>query len=454
MRLLLVTDSYPPFVGGADRQVQMIARAMHEAGNEVEVATPWQTDLPELENEAGVTVHRIRALTTRVPWFSKDPRRRHHPPFPDPATTLALRRIVRRFRPDAVHSYGWITYSAAASLLGTKIPLLMSARDYGNVCAVRNFLYYRGFVCTGPAPLKCLQCAAFTYTQDDAGNAVLGRVDAPVSMRHRIRGIGKAFVAVGGIFVGRILLRANLRGVHSVSHFVRSVMDRHLLHLGQKHALSVTVDAVIPSFLPPEETGVPDEALLKLLPSEPYILFVGALLPQKGIWPLLGAYGRLRSPAPPLVLLGPTFYKSPTDFPAGVVALGATSHATVMAAWERAMFGVVPSVGAETFGNVVTEAMSRDRPVVASRLGGIVDIIEDGVSGLLVPAGDEDSLAAAMQRLVDDESLRSNLGNAARERVERFAASRVLPQFVALYRQLLGGPNDPGGHAEGGGGSS
>ena len=456
MRLLLITDSYPPFVGGADRQVQMIARAMHDAGHEVNVATPWQTGLPELEDEAGVTVHRIRALTTRVPWFSKDPRRRNHPPFPDPATTLALRRIVRRFRPDAVHSYGWISYSAAASLLGTQIPLLLSARDYGNVCAVRNLLYYRGSVCSGPAPLKCLRCAAFTYTQDDAGNSVLGRVDAPVMTRHRIRGIGKSMVAVGGIFVGRALLRANLRGVHSVSHFVRSVMDRHLLHLGERTSLSVTVDAVIPSFLPPDETGVPDESLLRLLPAEPYVLFVGALLPQKGIWPLLGAYRRLRPPAPPLVLLGPRFYNSPTDIPSGVVALGATSHATVMAAWERAMFGVVPSVGAETFGNVVTEAMSRGRPVVASRLGGIVDIIEDGASGLLVPAGNEEALAAAMQRLLDDDGLRSNLGNAARERVEVFAASRVLPQFEALYRELLSrrGPAGLGGRANGSHGSS
>jgi glycosyltransferase involved in cell wall biosynthesis len=436
MRLLLVTDSYPPFVGGADRQIQMIARAMRDNGHAVQVATPWQAGLLELEDDAGVTVHRIRALMTRVAWFSKNPRRRNHPPFPDPATTFALRRIVDQFHPDVVHSYGWISYSAAAAVLGTRVPLLVSARDYGYVCAVRNFLYFRGAVCSGPAPLKCLQCAAFTYTQDDAGNAVLGRVDAPVTSRHRIRGIGKSMVAVGGILIGKTLLGAHLRGLHSNSHFVRSVMDRHLLHDSQRGPGSVVIEEVIPSFLLPDEADAPDQMLLRLLPAEPYILFVGALLPQKGIWPLLGAYRRLRPPVPPLVLLGPTFYNSPTDMPPGVVALGATSHATVMAAWERAMFGVVPSVGAETFGNVVTEAMSRGRPVVASRLGGIVDIIEDGTSGLLVPPGDEEALAAAMQRLLDDDDLRHVLGNGARARVERFAASRVLPQFEALYRQL------------------
>jgi glycosyltransferase involved in cell wall biosynthesis len=437
MRLLLVTDSYPPFIGGADLQVQMIAHAMLGAGHQVEVATPWQPGLLEHEDDGGVVVHRTRALATRVPWFSKDPARRHHPPFPDPGTTLALRRIVRRLQPDLVHSYGWISYSAAAAILGRNIPLVVSARDYGYVCAVRNLLHYRGSVCSGPAPLKCLRCAAFTYTQDDAGNAVLGRVDAPIATANRIRGIGKAMTAVAGIYLGGALLRANLVGVHSVSHFVRGIMDRHLLHLGEPGAKTVAVDVVIPSFLPPVERDAPDEQLLSRLPTEPFILFVGALLPQKGIWPLLGAYRRLRQPAAPLVLLGPRFYNSPKDLPTGVIELGAASHATVMAAWDHATLGVVPSVGAETFGNVVTEAMSHGRAVVASRLGGIVDIIEDGISGLLVPPGDEGALAAAMQRLLDDEGLRSAIGQAARARVELFAASRVLPQFEAMYEELV-----------------
>jgi glycosyltransferase involved in cell wall biosynthesis len=309
---------------------------------------------------------------------------------------------------------------------------------------VRNFLYYRGFVCTGPAPLKCLQCAAFTYTQDDAGNAVLGRMDVPIRTKNRIRGMGKSVAAVTGTFLGRRLLRANLRGLHSNSQFVRTVMDRYLLGIKANDRSSISIDEVIPSFLPPDESGPPDDTLLQRLPDDPYILFVGALLPQKGIWPLLGAYRRLREPAPPLVLLGPTFYNSPKEFPAGVVALGSTSHATVMAAWDRAMFGVVPSVGAETFGNVVTEAMVRGRPVVASRLGGIVDIIEDGVSGLLVPPGDEEGLASAMQRLIDDGGLRSTLGNGARDRVERFSASRILPRFEALYRRVLTPPENLG----------
>ena len=435
MRLLLVTDSYPPLIGGADLQTQMLAHAMRDAGHEVAVVTGWQPGLAELDDDAGVTVRRVRALTTRVPWFSGDPGHRHHPPFPDPGAILPIRRLVRDRRVELVHSYGWITYSAAAALIGTRVPLLVTARDYGYVCGVRNYLYYRGTVCSGPAPLKCLRCASATYAQEAAGNAVLGAGGARVGLADRLRGAAKGIVAAGGTFLGRPILRHRPWALHSNSQFVQGVMDRHLV--GPRATAAPVLDVVIPSFLPAREAGTPDAAFLDRLPSEPFLLFVGALLPEKGIWPLLDAYQRLRPPAPPLVLIGPTTAKAPTDYPPGVRFLGPTSHATVMAAWDRALLGVVPSVGAETFGNVATEAMSRGRAVVASRLGGLVDIIVDGDSGLLVPPGDPSALATAIQHLVDDPAERDRLGAAARVRVERFTASQVLPRFAALYANVL-----------------
>lgn len=423
MRLLLVTDSYPPLIGGADLQVQMLARAMHAGGHAVAVATPWQPGLDAAEDDDGVMVHRLRPLAARIPGLAGDPGRRHHPPFPDPVATLTLRRLIRRHRPDLVHSYGWISYSAAAALLGLRTPLVISARDYGAVCGVRNYLYYQGRVCSGPAPAKCLRCTTVTYTRE--------ALEQGAGLKPRLGGAAKGLAATAGTFLGRPLLRRRLLGLHSVSRFVRSVMDRHLLADG------VPVERVIPSFLPPSPSGAVEPEVLARLPAAPYILFVGSLLPQKGIWPLLAAYERLRQPAPPLVLLGPASWKSPSAFPPGVLALGSASQATVLAAWDRALLGVAPSVGAETFGNVVTEAMSRGRAVVGSRLGGIVDIIEDERCGLLVPPGDAEALAAAMQRLLDDPDLRARLGDAARIRVERFTAARVLPEFEQLYRDVL-----------------
>jgi len=71
----------------------------------------------------------------------------------------------------------------------------------------------------------------------------------------------------------------------------------------------------------------------------------------------------------------------------------------------------------EGFGNAVAEAMSSGVAVIASRVGGIPEVVEAGVSGLLVPPGDEDALAAAMTRVAADPELRARLGEHARRRV-------------------------------------
>ena len=94
---------------------------------------------------------------------------------------------------------------------------------------------------------------------------------------------------------------------------------------------------------------------------------------------------------------------TPESFPAGVTALTAVPHGTVMAMWDRALFGVFPSKWPEPLATVVHEAMSRGRPVIGTTPGGHEDMIDDGETGFLVPGGDAKALAEAMARLVEDE---------------------------------------------------
>ncbi len=99
---------------------------------------------------------------------------------------------------------------------------------------------------------------------------------------------------------------------------------------------------------------------------------------------------------------------------------------------------VVPS-RREPFGLVVAEAMAAGRPVVASRVGGICDMVRDGVEGLLVEPEAPDALAAAVAQVLDDEALRARLARAAAERAEAYDWSRVLPGYERLYENLLEG---------------
>ena len=98
----------------------------------------------------------------------------------------------------------------------------------------------------------------------------------------------------------------------------------------------------------------------------------------------------------------------------------------------------VPSL-TESFGLVALEAMACGTPVVGTRVGGLQTVIEDGRSGLLVPAGDYQALAEAMTQVLTDSRLRLHLAHGARERAEEFTWQRVGDRIVDLYDRILEG---------------
>ena len=80
MRILLVSDHYPPFIGGAHRQTQLLGSELHRRGHDVNIATVWSGGQPTQEDDAGVTVYRLKTLQSWLPWFVRDNRQRHQPP--------------------------------------------------------------------------------------------------------------------------------------------------------------------------------------------------------------------------------------------------------------------------------------------------------------------------------------------------------------------------------------
>lgn len=89
--------------------------------------------------------------------------------------------------------------------------------------------------------------------------------------------------------------------------------------------------------------------------------------------------------------------------------------------------------------NAVMESLAAGVPVVATAVGGTVELVDDGVEGLLVPSDDDASLAAAILRLVHDPKLRQRMGEAGRQRIaSQFAVSRMVSQTEEIYLRLLG----------------
>ncbi len=413
LRIFIASDHYPPFYGGAHRQTELLAHELQLRGHEVCVATVWHPGLPTEQDASGVAVRRVKQLRTWLPWLSIGTHQRHQPPFPDPISIIGLRRLIKDFQPDIVHSYGWISYSVAVALWGKDIPMLISARDYGYFCPTRSLLH-NDHTCSGPELFKCLQCATGEY------------------------GAPKGVVSTLSVISERSILLRKTRGIHSVSQYVQEAMEHHLLgnpSLSQDGKKAGIIQNVIPSFLLPEESDR-DPDFSKRLPSEPFILYVGGLQHRKGVGSLLTAYQKLRQP-PPLVLIGYPAKDMPAKYPPGVTVLMSVPHTDVMEAWDRCLFGVTPSLWPDPSPGVVREAMSRGRAIIVTSVGGSSEMINEDKNGLLVPPGDDQALALAMQRLVDDPGLRERLGKSGIEWSKQYMADNVVPQFERLYQQLI-----------------
>jgi glycosyltransferase involved in cell wall biosynthesis len=171
------------------------------------------------------------------------------------------------------------------------------------------------------------------------------------------------------------------------------------------------------------------------LPKE-FLLFVGELSREKGLPTLLRAYESLGSRRPRLLLVGRRTPDTPTHLPDGAEMCAEWPHEHVMTAFRRCLFAVLPSICLDACPTTVLEAMASGRPVVATTTGGIVDMIADGENGLLVPPGDEQKLATAMARLLNDADLRIRLAAGAQERVQRFTASAVVERLEAVYARV------------------
>jgi glycosyltransferase involved in cell wall biosynthesis len=98
---------------------------------------------------------------------------------------------------------------------------------------------------------------------------------------------------------------------------------------------------------------------------------------------------------------------------------------------------VIPTLQVEPFGIVAVEAAAAGTPVIASAIGGLKETVVDGETGLVIPAGDEDALVEAMQKLIGDRELLDTLGLKARERAEQhYDWPRITERFEALFADL------------------
>ena len=170
------------------------------------------------------------------------------------------------------------------------------------------------------------------------------------------------------------------------------------------------------------------------------IAFVGRLTPQKDLGTAIEAVGRV--PGARLVLVGDgpereRLERLARDQDGRVTFLGPRPRAEALRVLAGADAAVLSSAW-ENLPHAAVEALSVGTPVVSTAVGGVPEVVEDGVNGLLVPAGAPDALAAALARVLDEPGLRDRLAAGARASVERLSRDAIYGRLERILLEAAG----------------
>jgi type III pantothenate kinase len=387
MRLLIVTDRFPPEeIGGAERIAYYNAQALRQAGWQVRVVTGTPEGRPpEARKDGLVLLSGFRFPCTRMGSYGLWAKGALY----NPSAAATVRRAAEEFRPDVIHCHVAASMSlASVAQLAPAIPTVITFHGYQYECPKGGLYRKRGEICEAK-PLACQIYSRYNRW-------LLSRVD-------------------------RIL---------AISRFIES----RLVEAGFARERVLYLPNGVPSI---------EERPPELLPAAPAILYVGQLEAHKGVSWLIRAFARIPDPAATLTIVGDGRERERLQLLAGsdrrIRMVGRVPHEQVQEYYRTSRIVVVPSLWHEVMNTVICEAQAWSRPVVTTGLGGNLDLIEDGVSGILTPPGNEPALAAALSRLLHDEAETQRLAAGGYAHVRQFSMRRHRDALLSVYQEILDG---------------
>ena len=408
VKILHLTDNYPPTMGGLESFVQQLAHAQAQAGHSVTVVSSELSGQPNASSESGVRVLRMPLILRSIPGAFKSSDRVFFPPASEPRFQRALSRLLAADLPDVLHAHGWILYSAVRPAFKLGVAIVATAHDYGSVCAIKT-MFTGGEICDGPGLSKCVACASQSYGPKGVPIAIGLRQTS-----RRSRMVNAWICPSGSVARAGSAVRAEDRREMTV-----------IPCFAPESVLNIDLASSRPSFVPA---------------SGPYLLYVGALGRHKGVHTLLDAHRQLwdNGVQVPLAIAGFPVPGQDFDFhQPGVSVTQDVQNEHVMRGWVNAAVGIVPSAWAEPFGQVALECMAAGTPVVVTRVGGLPEVIGNGECGLLVDPQDPRQLAEAIATLLHDATLARTLGDAGRRRARTYSSSVILDMTDEVYATAM-----------------
>lgn len=397
---ILVVNKFFWEKGGSERVLFDLLRGYEDAGHEVvpfsmtsprNRPTPWSAHfVPEIEYETLRGVAALQAAASAI--YSREAKRR-------------IAALVDEIRPDVCHLHNFhhqLSPSIVDALREAGVPCVHTLHDYKVVCP-SYVLFTEGRACE--------RCRGGRFHHAIVHRCVRGGVAPSTaafleSTFHRWHGT----------------LERGIRLFVAPSRFLAT----KIVEMGFRGSVRVVANGLDVDELPAAAA-----------PGEGY-LFAGRLSREKGVPTLLDAIGS--TPGARLSVAGEGPERTSLERQAEAVApgrvefLGALPRAQLLARMRAARAVVLPSVWYENAPMSALEALASGVPVVASAIGGLPEIVRDGETGLLFPAGSADGLAAHLRLLESDPALARRLGAGGRRLVEK---DHRLADQVARMLQIL-----------------
>ncbi len=383
MKVLLVNTLYEPYVlGGAERSVRIIASYLKSRGIIPVVATTFTED--RVDYIDGIRVYRIRTPNLYWPYHAKRKSPIVKPIWHvidscNPITTGKIRRLITEEKIDLLHTNNLAGFST--SVWNADVPKVHTLRDLYLMC-IRSTMFRGGRECKR----QCPECRLLSIPR-----------------------------------------RIMSRKVDAVTGISRYILEKHL-HLGYFSGASIkeTIYNPIERIFTPRRPGLP-----------PVIFgYSGSLAPHKGIEFLLKAFSRVKGQSRLLV-----FGKAPEPHyetylrrkyeSERVIFMGFVNPEEI---YVQIHVLIVPSLLNEPFGRVIPEAYSHGIPVIASRRGGIPEIVIPGETGLLFSTMDE--LVEKMEFFIQNPREIIRMGDNAIEFARRFLPENTIESYIAIYEEI------------------
>ena len=386
MRIFMLSWEYPPrIIGGLARHVEGLSKSLAAIGNEVHVVT---LDFPgtQLEERTGsLFIHRVK-VEVPAPTFHSWVLLFNH------FFEKRVGQLANEFgAPDILHIHDWLTVSAGvASKHLLRVPLVMTFHSTESSRSSSSSSPESAMV-QGLEWWGSYEAASVIAVSGWMGSEVVAQFKLPP---------GKVQEIPNGVDV-------------------------------EKFSKPVNVEAT--------------RSKWKVLPGERLITAVGRLTSQKGFDDLIRAYPEIRRSVPSsrLLVMGDGYMRSEleslaeTERVRGTTTFaGFVSDADLIDAIKSSDVVAVPS-RFEPFGIIALEAMAGGAPVVVSRVGGLAEIVEDGVDGLEVDPNSPSSLAKAAVRLLSDQELASRLTARAKEKVKAYNWQASALKTLDVYQSAI-----------------